>query len=78
MYEVHHALSRKQAIKQPDGKFTSPYPGSLTGEVLSIQPDGKVDKRPKGTAGPWEVWRDDGTKAVFEVEGRMFAILLVD
>lgn len=82
MLQLHDALRRTHAIPHPDrpGYFTSPYPGSETGEVLSVQPDRTIAPRPAGTAGPWETWRDDGTKAVFEdvLPGGAIAILLVD
>lgn len=79
MLEVHHTLRRKDAMKHPEyaDRFTSPHPDN-DGTVLCIEPGGIVAKRPAGTTGPWETWYDDGQKAVFEVEGRTYAILLVD
>jgi hypothetical protein len=85
MLEVHHALRRKDAIKHPtrQGYFTSPHPDN-DGTVLCVEYDtgnGRhyVAKRPAGTAGAWETWRDDGTIAVFEdTAGGAAAILLVD
>ena len=60
------------------GYFTSPHPDK-DGTVLCIEADHSIGKRPAGTAGPWETWRDDGTKAVFEdAEHGAVAILLVD
>jgi hypothetical protein len=64
----------------PD-RYTSPHPDK-DGSVLCIEYDSvmqkhHIGKRPKGTAGAWETWRDDGTKAVFEeTEGGAVAILL--
>ena len=85
MYEIHRTLRRAEAIKHPTtpGYFTSPHPDH-DGSVLCIEYDRTMDKhhiakRPKGTAGEWESWRDDGTKAVFEkTDGGPVAILLVD
>lgn len=37
----------------PDGSYTLTINNS-TGEVLSVQPDGSWQTRPKGTAGPYE------------------------
>lgn len=80
MFQIYDCLRRKDAIKHPTkpGYFTSPHPDK-DGTVLCIEPDRSISKRPKGTAGDWETWRDDGTKAVFEdTHGGPVAILLVD
>lgn len=81
MLQVHEALSRTDAIPDPSrsGRFVSPHPDN-DGSVLSVQPNGSLEKRPAGTFGAYETWYDDGRTAVFDevVSGRKFAILLVD
>lgn len=83
MLVVYEALSRKDAIPHPTrpGYFTSPHPDN-DGTVLAIEPGKVIAKRPKGSNGAYEAWRDDGTKAVWQYvhDGRTltFAILLVD
>ena len=85
MLEIHPALRRSEAMPHPTrpGYKTSPHPDK-DGTVLCVEFDrvmGKhhIAKRPAGTAGAWETWRDDGQKAVFEdTEGGAVAILLVD
>jgi hypothetical protein len=80
MFELHRALRRKEAIPHQTrpGYFTSPHPDN-DGTVLCIDVGPTIGKRPAGTAGLWETWRDDGTKAIFEdAPGGAVAILLVD
>lgn len=80
LLEVHRALSRSRMTKHPEHakKFTILHPDG--DGVLSIQPDGRIEKRPLGTTGPWETFSDDGQKACFAdvTPGYTFAILLVD
>lgn len=72
------ALSRAQAIPQANGCFTSPHPDN-DGTVLAVNPQGGIEKRPTGTAGPYELWKPEGSKAVFRpADGVQWAILLVD
>ncbi len=44
-----------------------------TGDVLSLQPDGAWQTRPKGTAGPFEVCTIDGNIATYNPAGSPFA-----
>jgi hypothetical protein len=46
----------------PDGTVTASLPN---GEVLSVQPDGRLETRPPGTDGPWERAAVQGDKLVF-------------
>jgi hypothetical protein len=73
------ALSRKDAIPHPilAGCFTSPHPDN-DGSVLSVQPDGSIEKRPAGTSGEYETWEPEGNKAVFRPQGKCWVLLLVD
>jgi hypothetical protein len=79
MVKTEHALSRKHAIPHPTvaGAFTWPHPDG-DGSVLSVQPDGSIEKRPKGTSGEYETGVPEGSKAVFRPQGKSWAILLVD
>jgi hypothetical protein len=52
--------------------------------VASLQPDGTLDVRPKGTAGPWELCSVDGQVATWsytwdgkQVGPKTFAFVLV-
>lgn len=82
MLTATFSLRRAERLLHPTkpGYFTSPFPGSTTGEVLSVNPpDGRMEPRPIGTSGPFESWREDGNRSVFdEVFGYTFAIPLVD
>lgn len=73
-------LSRSQFLEVPGrtGFYTCRYPrGADT--VLSIQPGGEWDTRPAGTAGPWEVFRIEGNRAVFpETETAHYGIPICD
>lgn len=40
-----------------------------SGFVVSIQPDGRFDTRPNGTAGPWEQCAKDGSLNVVTYSG---------
>lgn len=77
------SLRRSERTKHPTrpGYFTSPYPGTTTGEVLSVNPpDGHIEPRPAGQDGGYESWREgEGNRAVFDdVSGYTFAFPLVD
>lgn len=57
------------------------YLVSKDNEVLSVQPDGSIQTRPQGSAGPWEVCRISSDKLVFEDSAYptgAYALLLVD
>lgn len=52
---------------------TVTYPaGSDT--VASVQPDGSVQTRPHGTAGPWERALLKSDRLTYEVNGRFFVM----
>lgn len=68
-------ISRSQQIPAPGG-FASKVGEA---EVLSVQPDGRIETRPMTAIGPWETYREEGNRAVyFDVDGRHYAIPLVD
>ncbi len=72
------SISRSKQIPSPHaaGCFASQVSDT---EVLSVQPDGRVETRPIDQIGPWETYREEGTRAVFfDVDGKAFAIPLVD
>lgn len=64
MLEVVEAISASQLNQQPNGQFTVTYPLGAT-TVLSVQPDGTIQTRPQGTAGPYEVCSSDGSKLTY-------------
>lgn len=76
------SLTRRERFKHPTraGYWCSPFPGTTTEEVLSVNPpDGHIEARPKGADGGYEAWKDAGTRAVFDdVDGYTFAFPLVD
>jgi len=79
--QASFVLSRRDLIPVPGraGFFTVRYPTGSPDTVLSVQPSGELDTRPMGTTGPWEVLRDEGTRAVFpETQGAVYALPLVD
>jgi len=81
MMQASFVLSRRDLIPVPGraGLFTVRYPTGSQDTVLSVQPNGDLDTRPLGTTGPWEVLRDEGTRAVFpETKGAVYALPLVD
>lgn len=53
---------------QPGGFYTLTINGT-TGEVLSVQPDGSFQTRPKGTAGPYECCGLNGNSLVYCPDG---------
>jgi hypothetical protein len=75
------SLRRSERKPHPSrpGYYTSPFPGKPD-KVLSVEsPAGNIAERPAGTTGPWESWREEGNRAVFDdVHGYTFAIPLVD
>lgn len=73
-------LRRSERIEVQPGVYTSPFPDSKTGEVLSLNPPkGRFESRPAGTAGPYEAWREEGERAVFYLKpGYTFGLPLVD
>jgi hypothetical protein len=73
-------LRRSERTAHPamPGYYTSPYPGQAP-KVLSVQEDGSLQTRPAGTVGPFESWREEGNRAVFDqVFGFTYALPLVD
>lgn len=48
---------------QGGGKVTLSNPD---GTVISVNPDGGVETRPKGTAGPWELCIVNGLTAIYQ------------
>lgn len=83
MITATFSIRRSERIPHPrkPGYWTSPYPGTTTGEVLSVNPpDGHIESRPKGADGGYEAWREaEGNRAVFDdVDGYTFAFPLVD
>ncbi len=73
-------LRRAERTPHPSrsGYYTSPYPGQAP-KVLSVQENGSLQARPAGTSGPFESWREEGNRAVFDdVFGHTYALPLVD
>ena len=83
-----YCISRSLSFEAPHkpGAFCTYYPKHgpdgqrQTTTILSVQPDGSKDMRPKDAAGAWETWTPskDGNRAIFEEAGEFFAIPLVD
>ena len=62
---------------QLNSNNTVTYPaGSNT--VLSVQPDGSVQTRPKGTAGPYEIFRKTDKGLVFTPEIKSYLVPYVE
>lgn len=59
--------------------LTAPFPNAFTreggkdpsqaGDVLSVQPDGSLQTRPKGTAGAWEICTISGITLLYNPLG---------
>ena len=63
----------------------SPIPGRVavvwpsgSDTVLSVQPDGSYQKRPKGSIGPWESAVQKGDKLVFQPDGHIYVVPFID
>lgn len=63
-----------QLLAQPNGQFTVSL---MNGEVLSCQPDGSLQTRPAGTAGPWELCTVNGGYLTFNPAGTPFTFAFV-
>jgi hypothetical protein len=57
-----------QLNKLDDTHVTVRYPPTAT-TVISIQPDGRIETRPEGTCGPYEVALLAGDRLVYAPEG---------
>jgi len=83
-----YCISRELSFEAPHqpGAFCTYYPKHgpdgqrQTATILSVQPDGRKDTRPKDAAGAWETWvpSKDGARAIFREAGEFFAFPLVD
>ena len=63
---VTFALVLTAMHDQGDGTFTAEH----NGQVVSCQPDGSIQFRPAGTAGPWEKFvKLDAKTILFSPEG---------
>ena len=62
-------LHRRNAIARPNNKFAYKISPDA---VMSVQPDGSIQTRPLDQIGAWEEYTDDGTRAVYDVEGKTF------
>lgn len=58
------AIGPYQLNDQGDGTVTVTYPPGSS-DVLSVQPDGSIETRPKGTNGPYERAKVNGTSLAF-------------
>ena len=68
LVEIDHLAS------QPGGQVTAVF---ADGSVLSVQPDGTQQKRPAGTAGPYELAKVSGTVIVYRpIPGKVFVFAL--
>lgn len=82
MIEILPAIHSKQLTAQPDGSVTvsildptgilcrNPDRPAIVGDVYSMQPDGSMQARPAGTAGPWELARVNGNALAFAPQGK--------
>lgn len=71
---VTDALAAGALNAQPDGFYTLTINAS-TGDVLSVQPDGEFQTRPKGTAGPYERCGLNGNALVYCPVGQAIYVL---
>jgi hypothetical protein len=55
--------------RKPDGTVTASL---ASGEVVSIQPDGRTETRPEGTEGPWERGTLAGDKVIYNSAGNIY------
>lgn len=65
-------------INHVDDKVTVTYPpGNEEGTVMSIQPDGSIETRPRGTAGPYECGLLLSDRVVFSPNGSNGPVFLL-
>lgn len=64
---VAQFLVAARLIEQDDGTVTVELPD---GAVLSVQPDGRLETRPPGTAGPYERALPWGSVLVYVPDGQ--------
>lgn len=69
-----NALVHLGLNKQASGLYT--LTANKAGEVVSIQVDGSFQTRPKGTAGPFELFQVDGAVATVKPTDKPFVFLL--
>lgn len=62
------AIHAQQLNDVGGGNFTVTYPSNAD-TVLSVQPDGSIQTRPHGTAGPYELCRINGGFVAFRPAG---------
>jgi len=60
---------------QPDGSVTLTIDSN--GDVLSVQPDGSFQNRPKGTAGPYEKGYISGNIIAFHPQGKTYIFIFI-
>jgi hypothetical protein len=46
--------------------------------VLSVQPDGRYETRPRTAIGPWESAKKVGNKLVFQPGGKVYVVPLIE
>lgn len=66
-------LSRSKFIDVGNGEFTYPFQDG----VMSVQPDGRIETRPAGTAGAWEKFKLEDNLAVYSPEGNHYGFRVV-
>jgi hypothetical protein len=55
--------------RKPDGTVTASL---RSGEVVSVQPDGRIETRPAGTEGAWERGTVAGDKIIYNSNGNIY------
>lgn len=61
-----------------NGLVSLNVPDSPTGEVWSAQPNGDLQTRPKGTAGPWEKFKAKDAIVTAKSGGNLNSYVAVD
>ena len=68
-------IARERLNKGPNG---TAIVVNSDGTIVSVQPDGSIQSRPAGTAGPYETAKIDGNKLVYHSGGHIYAFALLN
>jgi hypothetical protein len=75
LFQLHSARWLRGTLNDvPNGVTVTRDP---EGDVLSVQPDGRYDGRPPGTAGAYEVAQLVHDKLVFQSNGTLYVVPIV-